>query len=166
MFCNRMIRRCAKPALASSALFMLLVQPVVLRTTANCGCCSTEARESGSDSCCSARQTAGGCCGEQPTSCCSQTPTCCSSRAGNRARACQCGDRCQCSTRKQPLNPAPFVPTNESGQDQIQLVLLLAQLSSGLDSVESGDGVRPLDCTAGLALTAQQVCILLSRFTC
>lgn len=160
----RTIRKLARQTLTWSAMLMMLVQPVSL-IAADCGCCSREGMPA-STTCCANNNTEKSCCSRQASDCCVAKASCCSVSDSRSQSPCKCGDDCRCSQRDQPLTPQPAIPTNDSGHDQLQLVLLAIQSSCFGDCV-CDDPCKPRPESASYrSSTAQQVCVLLSRFTC
>ncbi len=144
----------AKQLMAWSAIAMLFLQPLSL-TGNDCGCASN-VRTTATASCCSLKQAAKSCCGVVEK-------TCCSKNDKVTTTTCTCGDQCRCSKGK-PVQPVPAVPAKESQREHTQtLALPNSLLPSVVSSSEnticllSRSDFRP-------ALTAQQTCVLLSRF--
>ncbi len=158
--------RFVQGALTWSAVLTLLVQPISLPTAKDCGCCARSAATSQTVAGCSASLDTNRCCTPPPKTCCSRKRSCCSDPRAKTTTVCQCGDDCRCSTRRDPVSPAPIVPTPDWQQDQYQLVWLSTQTLPGNSSLPDDHLAGPTIASTVLTLTAQQVCALLSRFTC
>ena len=78
---------------------------------------------------------------------------------------CNCGDHCQCSTRDEPTVPVPAIPSNQSGHEQVQLMLLAVWSNGCCDIVPVRHDSPSPESALAHSLTAQQTCALLSRFT-
>ena len=152
-------RNFARQFMTWSAMFMLLAQPVGAQG-ADCGCSS--ANEVSTGTCCSVADT---CCGSAENSCCSKASSCCS--ATNVADTpCSCGDECQCGAADGNHLPNPAIPVSDTTSQQTQILALANQTISEIDSTTFGDEFPRAESASPFSLTAQQVCALLSRFTC
>ena len=160
MVSSKTIRNFARQVMTWSAMFMLLVQPLGA-LGADCGCSS--AKETSNVSCCSGADT---CCGSAETSCCSKTSSCCSTTTNSNDAPCRCGDNCQCGTADGNQSPNPVIPVSDSTSQQTQILALANQTISGIDGTIFGNEFPRAESASPVSLTAQQVCALLSRFTC
>jgi len=165
MTSTRTIRHLAKQAITWSAMFTLLVQPVSLQAS-DCGCCSKGHSQNETQNCCSTTTAANSCCSQQSSTCCSARTNPCSVEKTQSSSPCKCNDKCQCSVQNEPTVPIPAIPTNNSGHDQTQLVLLAIQPICCSNCFAVAKPKPRPDSTIARTLTAQQVCALLSRFTC
>ena len=151
----------AKQLAAWAAIVMLFAHPLNVRA-GNCGCSSSKIQTT-ENACCGNSETT--CCSPSvERSCCSQsTDSCCSKVDFSRSLPCDCGDQCQCST-KQPSQPLPAVPVNESQSDQSQSVALTLEVVEHYLVLPKFSFDRNLLSEYQTALTAQQTCAFLSRF--
>mgnify|MGYP001379601945 FL=1 len=154
------VRNIARQFVTWSAVFMLLVQPLGA-LGADCGCSS--ANETSNVSWCSGTDT---CCGSAETSCCSKTLSCCSTTTTSDDAPCSCGDSCQCSAADDNQSSNPVIPVNDSTCQQTHILALANQTISGIDGTVLGREFSRVETASPFSLTAQQVCVLLSRFTC
>lgn len=151
----------AKQLAAWTAIVMLFAHPLNVRV-GNCGCSSSKIQTT-KNACCGNSETT--CCSPSvERSCCSQsTESCCSKVDFSKSLPCDCGDQCQCST-EQPNQPLPAVPVNESQNEQSQSVALTLEVVELYTVQPKYKSKRNLLSEYQTALTAQQICALLSRF--
>lgn len=156
-------RKLAQQLTTWSAMMMLFAQPLCLQTT-QCNCCSANDQLAEATMCCSLDSPTS----SQNVGCCATERSCCSAKRTTltAATSCECGTDCQCSIHQVPGVPLPALPTNNSGHDPIQLVMLAIQSSCDCDCLADSRSKPRLESSVIHSLTAQKVCALLSRFTC
>ena len=156
----RKIRDFARQFMTWCAMFMLLVQPIGAQG-ADCGCSS--AKELSTGNCCSVAKAY---CGSDQTSCCSKKSSCRSTTKCMDDVPCSCGDQCQCGAADGNQSPNPAIPVGVTTSQQTQILALASQTTSEVDVAIFGDEFPRAEFASPISLTAQQVCALLSRFTC
>ena len=155
MYSRKSFYKFAKQLMAWSAVMMLFVQPLNLSAN-DCGCCSN-VQQTETATCCYSKS--------EPGSFYDSAQTCCS-KEETLNTTCTCGDQCRCSI-EQPGKQLPAIPTNDSQNDQSQsLALTLEAATIGVSLPDSDFGCHSFSVYCRPALTAQQICVLLSRFNC
>ena len=158
MFSNKAIYDFTKQLLAWSAIVMLFVQPLSL-VGSGCQCGSSDSETVNARSCCTAEVAtkieADTCCASVQTSCCTT----------QKSSPCRCGDQCRCSA-DEPGNPLPAVPMNDSHSDQVLALAISLSVASFDAIVPDAEFGRRTSVAHRPALTAQETCVLLSRFNC
>lgn len=91
--------------------------------------------------------------------------SCCAAVIEPPETTCNCGDQCQCAPEK-PVESLPVVPIHQSVNDQVQLLVLTIDGELIVDSLTDAEFGRQSFTAYRPALSAQQFCALLSRFTC
>jgi hypothetical protein len=141
------------------------LQPFVSSSGSGCSCDTTSsvtAATLGNDSsCCNSlkkEQAQTDCCASKPAS----AKECCCNRI---ASVCECDD-CGCSVDNDKNSPLPAIPTNET-TEVVTPVLICAAPIVGYPRDREVSRVDYQDTAAEFAaLSSQETCILLSRFTC
>ena len=152
---NKVLNDFAKQLMAWSAIMILFLQPLGLNGN-KCGCEASARQVAEAPCCCSADVSSNECFGAAKSSCCSASKD----LPGTR---CKCGDQCRCSVNE-PGKQLPAVPINESQNERTQTLattirvepVFVLKIKSKF-RCQSFSVYRP-------ALTAQQTCVLLSRF--
>ncbi len=169
MFSPKLIRIAIEQSMTWSAMLMLLVHPFCI-PVANCGCQLDSRSTVEQSGCCSNFSKT--CC-DEVAPCCSAEPFSCSSQSSDCAAPetdfglpCKCGHQCRCGSIDGPYAPAPVIPTNNSPSEQSQWLILAIQSTVGIDCEMGSEDLRQPKLAQKYSLTAQQVCALLSRFTC
>ena len=151
------------------AMVAICVQPILV-SPASCGCDHQSVAGSA---------MATGCCNEAPirNSCCSESPSnttiikdCCSASESDRLQqschssgnACHCND-CHCARPVQtPVTPPAIPPETSQAQSFVSRTV-----ESWISSIDVGSPIGGwCGQSISFCLTAQQTCVLLSRFTC
>lgn len=157
------IRRTLLATLMVFATAAIGLQPLVFSSGSACTCDAMASVDANADSGVSS------CCGgsvEEEASCCSSkkaktNPCCCNPEA----LTCQCVD-CRCGESDEPHPPAPAIPTNET-TEIVSPTLVCSTPHVGFPKPSEIESVAFSRNVADQAtLTAQQTCVLLSRFTC
>lgn len=159
----RPFRNSSKALLGWLAVVALCVPPIPL-VAGDCSCGDTS-RAVENESCCVAAPVA--------TSCCSTKTTCCETEEAALSPECGCSSAdqgCECPscgcTSSNDLPPVPPAIPSESNESQTQS--LLVTLSIGW--IDVPDVKYPVNAgqviPASISRTAQQTCVILSRFTC
>lgn len=159
------IQRTLLATLMMFATAAIGLQPLVFSSGSGCTCETTgsvTADISGSESsCCSSLKIEQG-----QTDCCASKPAtpkeCCCNPI---ASVCECGD-CGCSVDNDKNSPLPAIPTNET-TEVVTPVLICAAPIVGYPRDRNVLRVVYQDTAAEFAaLSSQETCVLLSRFTC
>ena len=115
---------------------------------------------------------------DEASSCCSSSSdqteqsSCCTNQAIKKrccnpdASVCGCGDGCQCSENSNSLPIDPGVPANETTEVVSVTLVCSAPFSGFPKSCQTQQTCYPTSAATHAALTSQQTCVLLSRFTC
>ena len=160
---NRKIRRTLLTTLMVFATAAIGSQPLAFNSGSSCTCGATvsaDADASGDESsCCSSLA-------KKQSSCCSSKPAvakkCC---CNPDAAVCQCGD-CGCSDDNKSNSYLPAIPTNET-TEVVTPTLICSAPSVGYPRESTIKRVDYQNTFAEYAaLSSQQTCVLLSRFTC
>lgn len=137
------------------------LQPLVFDSQSQCNCSVNVAVDDSTATCCHESVEI-----EIERSCCSSKPLsankCCCNPA---ATACQCGD-CECGEDKTSSQPIPAIPASETNEVVSPTLICDAPfVGYPQDSPIKPVGLQNKACELA-ALTSQQTCVLLSRFTC
>ena len=168
-----LIRNATKACLVWLAAFSFCFQPIVLVGAPKCECSSDQTMESQAEvgalgccsaltSCCAKSNDSSNCCGSAST-CCSTSKTTGSCECDSNSDGCQCED-CKCKESDGKQSPLPAVPTQSETQSQTVVVSIALDL---LSDDQQGPSLKgPVSLSKVVARTAQQTCVILSRFTC
>jgi len=160
-----------RQVLTWSATVMLMVQSVGW-PAAGCGCGSIRSAADRSSKCPEqARQV---CCGvDRCHGCGTSQESCCESRTKDGATAtanadsdCGCGQSCHCGMADGNDLPIPAIPVRESTHEQTQLLVVLFASIFDPAAAHVGGDLSGFESVGQYSFRAQQVCALLSRFTC
>ena len=168
---RRRMRNSLRPMFSWLAIVTVFVQPVVAwMPTCHCAASPVNNAAESQSSCDSVKL--GSCCGidrdaaRSLNDCCTasrNTTSAC--RCDSSALFCQCGN-CQCADRQEPPPVPPAVPPTESQKTPTQTFLTLAFV----DSIHTRSDRYPKSIqffpAKPVSHSAQQSCVLLSRFTC
>ncbi len=168
------MRNWLRPMFSWLVVVSVFAQPVVVWLP-TCQCAASP--------CIEPAEANSGCGAGKPRSCCdtareaalseSSENSCCAS-SGNAVSACkcdpsglscQCGD-CQCANRREPSTVPPAVPPTESHKTPTQTFLTLSFVDAihcRADRYPSSVHCCPVK---PVSFSAQEACVLLSRFTC
>ncbi len=157
----------AKKAVKLGACFLALVLMVCAEVTTtrviDCGCqaetsqCCCQSSDNDGDLDNSAQMT---CCSKPKTSAC-----CCSEKVAAQPKpVCTCVD-CKCGEGKTPT-PKPLAPTSQSQSELVFVAFLDSFDQIELPWSDADSNSHTNSATCGLSLTSQEMCVLLSRFTC
>lgn len=146
------------------------LQPLVSSLGAGCTCdAKLTSDTSGSDtsvsssksSCCSisGEQVQTGCCSAKPVT----TKKCC---CNPQASVCECGDGCGCSEGNAPNSLLPVVPSNEKTEVVTSSLIYAAPFLGYPRESDIKRVAFPNSVAEHAALSSQQTCVRLSRFTC
>ena len=158
---KRTIRLIIRQVVSWTAVMTLLVQPVGLFAS-NCCCDSINAV---THECCNAGQSPA-CCSQDRNCCRVEQPSCCTKSIAPECDPCSCGDRCLCAATDGPASPVPVAPVNHSETEQTNVSPLTAEPLVDCPLVPDANAQRKSDIVGSYSFTAQQICALLSRFTC
>lgn len=167
----------SKPKIQRSLFATLMVlaiaatglQPLVSGSAAECSCHTSAAvaadLASSPSSCCSEIvQTHASVANVK--SCCSAiqstTDGCC---CNPEAAVCQCGD-CQCGEVEAPSFPSPAIPANQTTEAVTPVLICAAPFVCFPKQAEFAQAGLPKSVADYAALSSQETCVLLSRFTC
>lgn len=158
MFSNRKLIEGAHQFMAWSAMCIMLIYPVGLQHH-SCPCSSGKV-----PSCCASSSKNSCERGEDldwPGSIC-----CCVASKAVECLDCQCGEQCQCGKHSSDPSPIPAIPANDSTTERVFGIACIGQTVCCL--CETIEGAQNIITKWGSprSLSAQQVCALLSRFTC
>ena len=150
-------------AIAWSMVVALLVQPLGL-SARNCGCqhaqiASPSVKALGHSTCCEEPLPVSGCCQVSPT----KSDCCCEAGITNGS-PCNCGDNCACVSES-PEVPVPTPLPTESNTDNSTTIVASCSWPMSVYNQDASLTYAADRCHAE-ARTAQQTCILLSRFIC
>ena len=157
------IRRTMLATLMVFATAAIGLQPLVFNSGSGCTCDAKASADASANetTCCSnlaeeLEQT--GCCSSKPAT---ATKCCCNPEAA----VCECGD-CGCSQDNDHSSPLPAIPTNETTEVVTPTLFCAAPFVGYPREIE----VKQVDYQKAVAefaaLSSQQTCVLLSRFTC
>lgn len=165
------IRRSMLATLLVFATAALGLQPLVFKSGSGCECNATDTSEVQSavtkTSCCASQvpEQEQNCCAAKPVVSIVQTPTkgCC---CNPEATFCKCGD-CKCSLEDKDSIPAsPAIPTNETTEVVSPVLVCAAPFVAYPRETGKRQFSYPRSEVEFAALSSQQTCVLLSRFTC
>lgn len=157
-----------RPLLAILLVFAtaaLGLQPLVFDLESGCSCdamvTSDLSESAANSSCCSSSaegQETAGCCSSKPVT---KNKCCCNPQV----LACECGD-CGCGEGNDSKSSLPAIPTTET-TEVITPTLICAAPFVGFPRESEVKRVGySIDVAEHAALSSQQTCVLLSRFTC
>ena len=157
------IRRTMLATLMVLATAAIGLQPLVFSSGSDCTCeanVSVGANASGDESsCCNSLV-------EEQSSCCSSKPAmpmkCC---CNPEATVCGCNN-CGCSEDNDSNLPLPAIPTNETTEVVTPTLICAAPLVGYPREIEVKRVKYQNAVPEFAALSSQQTCVLLSRFTC
>ncbi len=143
------------------------LQPFVSGSTYECGCqanavVDVEAADVPAASCCSVPvkvQESRSCYSSKPAT---QSGGCC---CNPEALACECVD-CRCGEAKEPTAPTPAIPSNETTEVVSPTLICATPLVCYPKQSEINRASYPGTVAEYAALSSQETCVLLSRFTC
>lgn len=144
------------------AMMAVSVQTLLFSSGLGCDCPTTESQV--------ATNTASTCCSienkEVPDTCCSsKTATAKKCCCNPSASVCECGD-CGCSEGNDNQSPLPAIPTNEKTEVVTPVLICTAPIVGYPFDREVQRVDYQNTAVEFAALSAQETCVLLSRFTC
>lgn len=137
------------------------LQSSLVGIESNCACDETTSFQSdvASTSCCKFESV-------QKNSCCSdKQPMATSCRCNPIAAGCVCGE-CSCSEKDDSKSPLPALPTNETTELASPILIGCGSFVGYPGDPEIVGAGLPKSSAKLMALSSQQTCVLLSRFTC
>lgn len=144
------------------AMVAIALQPQLSSSGSGCDCSTTESQvpTNTSSTCCGIQKE------EAPSTCCSsdreESKQCC---CDPTASVCECG-ACECSEDNDNHSPLPAIPANET-TEVVTPVLICAAPIVGYPREREVSRVGYQDTAVEFAaLSSQETCVLLSRFTC
>ena len=143
----------------STAAFGL--QPLVFNSQSQCDCSANVEVDNSTATCCNESvevQIDRSCCSSKPTS---LNKCCCNPEA----TVCQCGN-CECGEDKNPSQPIPAIPSSETNEVVSPTLICAAPFVGYPQESQIKRVGLPNKACEFAALTSQQTCVLLSRFTC
>ena len=157
----------AKKAVKLGACFLALVAMLCAEVTTtrvnDCG------RQVETNQCC--YQSSNNDCGlgdSAKMTCCSNPKTsacCCSAKVSSQQKpTCTCVD-CKCGEGETPP-PQPLAPTSQSQSELVFVTFLDSFDQIELPWSDADSNSHTNSAARGLSLTSQEMCVLLSRFTC
>jgi hypothetical protein len=159
-----------RPLLATLLVFATAaigLQPLVFNLGATCTCnakpiTSDTSVSTSNSSCCSSsgeHQVQTGCCSAKPVT----TKKC---LCNPQASVCECGDGCGCSEANDSNTLLPAIPTNEKTEVVTSTLICAAPFVGYPRESEIKPDAYRNGVAEHAALSSQQTCVRLSRFTC